>query len=56
MIELYIGIDPGPRSSGLVVYEYQRRRRTGRVLLANKAAELRQLREWVEFGASDMRG
>ena len=56
MVELYIGIDPGPRTSGLVVYEYQPGRRTGRVLLANKAAELRQLREWVEFGASDMRG
>ena len=56
MIDLYIGVDPGPRSSGLVVYEYQRHRRTGRVIFANKAAELRQLREWLEFGASDMRG
>jgi len=52
MKRLYIGIDPGPRTSGLVVYE-QDGDRAGRVIHANKAAALPDIRELLKLSRTD---
>ena len=57
MKRLYIGIDPGPQTSGLVVYEHQPRGMRiagrGRVMHSNKAATLPDIRELLKLSRTD---